>query len=483
MTQADLNALSTFPNDHLSAAGESCRGPEQRREVWNRIQASIKKNLGVERFGIWFKKTELMALRDSTLVVGVPNVIIKQYLEQKYKDSVYDIAKNLTGNDYEVRFDVAPNLFRRARSEHKSPPDSADAGDEEEAAPIHPEGSVAPGNSCGDGRHSFERLILTESNRLPFLAAQEIACKESPRVDFLLIIGRPGYGKTAMLEAIAGGAKNSGIATRGICEMAETWCNEYYHSIQKRNTHRFRNRYRSCDMFLLDGIQFLQGKAGAQDELLFTTKALRAKGARVVLSCSCHPNDLENINPEIHNLLKGAFWAELMLPPKDERVQMARQLADFHRAGITPEVCIYLADAFAGSIRELEAAVSTIATYAALHGRTTMDLAGAHEALSASGRTSARATTIEDICRKTASAAGVTVESLKGPSRSRSICRSRQMAILLARELTELSLSDIGRFFGGRSHSTIKHSYSQARRLEKDSASFADTLREIRAPL
>lgn len=265
--------------------------------------------------------------------------------------------------------------------------------------------------------------------------------------------------------------------------MAETWCNDYYHALRKKSTRSFRNHYRSCDIFLLDGIQFLQGKPAAQDELLFTAKALHARGARVVLSSSQHPNELLEVKPEIHNLLKGAFWAELVMPPENERIQMARQFADLHMVSVTSEVCTYMGREFAGSMQELNAAIGTVAAYAGLHSLPRVDLSVAGQALSASVRTCPRVITMEEICREVAAASALTVDSLRGGSRCRNICRARQLAVMLAREFTELSLSDIGRYLGGRSHSTVKHSLSMAEKLGKGSAAFADMLARVRKQL
>jgi len=488
VSQAESKITSTTEKSDISASKEKSERFEKRCNLWARIQSELKRKLGVERFGIWFQKTELMHFADSTLVVGVPNVIIKQYLEQKYKSPVCEIARDLTGEDYEVRFDVAPKLLQRRREEIESLEISTGKQEAENKkhnhAPAVPESNaLASGKGAWQTGHCFEHLITTESNRLPFLAAQEIGCKEIPRFDFLIVLGKPGLGKTALLESIAHGAKNCDIAKKPVCTMAETWCNDYYYSLQKRNTYKFRKYYRSCDMFLLDGIQFLQGKPAAQDELLFTVKTLRANGARVVLSCSQHPNDLQEIKPETDSFLKEAFWAELKMPPKQERVQIVEKLAGIHTARISPEVCIYLAETFTGSMRELNASVSTTATYADLNGCSKIDLQTAREALSASGRCTPKVITIDEICGTVAEICGITVENLKGKSRSRTICRARHMVTLLASELTELSLSDIGRELGGRSHSTINHSISEAVRLGRDNTSFAGTLTKARTRL
>ncbi len=481
MTDAEFDTEISQTGQVQSNGGISITAAE-RRDIWDQIQKCIKKRLGVERFGLWFKQTQLMELSGSKMVIGVSNVIKKQYLEQKYKELLKEITHNLTNKHYEVRFDVAPDLLRRnrkSRSVENHDTDEAEVASADEKVPVVTAQAKDVEEQFWGKRHCFERLIATESNRLPFLAAQEISCKQNPRFNFLVILGEPGFGKTALLEAIAEGAKSSGTGKKCVYEMAETWCNDYYHAIQKRSTRKFRNYYRTADLLLLDGIQFLQGKAAAQDELLFTTKTLNTNGARVVLSCSCNPNELNEIKPEIRSLLKGAFWAELIMPPAHERVQMVQQLANLHRIRMEPAVCSYLAQSFTLSIQDLNSAVATIATYASLERRYKIDMETANSALTASGRNVPKSISAEDICKAAASANGITVDSLKGGSRARNICRARQMAILLTRELTDLSLSDIGRVFG-RSHSTIKHSVVKASKLEKENSSFTNMLAKIR---
>ncbi len=485
LSQAELNKLSKIQKTPTSEGEKVGSCSRERKKTWERIQTSLRQSLGVERFGIWFKNTELMKLDNSVLTIGVPNVIIKQYLEQKYKTPVHNIVRDLTGEEYEVRFDIDPKLLRRGIKRHNAQENGEEIAETKDDVTFPSPVRNDKNSEKQEFRshHRFERLIMTECNRLPFLAAQEIGCKEMPRFDQLLVFGRPGLGKTAVLESIAHGAKNSGIAKKTVYVMAEAWCNEYYYSVQKRNTRKFRQHYRSCNMFLMDGIQFLQGKPAAQDELLFTAKTLQARGARVVLSCSQHPNELRELKPETHSFLKGAFWTELRMPPKNERIEITRQLAMLHSARLAPEVCIYLAEAFPVSMRELNASVATISTHAALHGRSEIDMGIASEALFASGRTAPKVITIDEICRVIGDITQTTAESLKGKSRSGNICRARHMVALLAGEFTDLTISDIGRHLGGRSHSTIKHSITKAADLEKSSPPFAGSLAKARNQL
>jgi len=462
----------TTGKDELERSKVAAAGSPQassiadRQNLWARIQENIKKRLGLQRYGIWFKQTELMRLDESSLVVGVPNIIIQQYLQQQYKATVQEAAEELLGSRIEVGFDVAPSLLRRARAERNR----EDAGElPEEAGGADREPRRAPQTDEPSAHaHSFERLSVTPANHLPYLAAVEIATKQSPRFEFLLVLGDYGVGKTALLQATHRGALDSGVASRGECVVAEGWCNEYYYSLPA-NTKAFRQRYRSCDLLVMDDVQFLQGKVGAQEELVHTLKSILTGGGRVVLSSTVHPRDLREVTPAFKTLLGGAFWVELIMPPPVERESIARHLG--HACGLraSNEVFRHLAQGHGRTVRELNAAVLSLAAYASLQGHKDVDLGVAREALVATSRCRSRLPTLADIERLVLETFPVTQAQLKGKLRCRSVCRARQVGMYLARELTHESLSDIGRFFGGRTHSTVKHAVERvSRQIESD---------------
>jgi len=450
----------------VAAGSPQASSSADRQSLWARIQENIKKRLGLQRYGIWFKQTELMRLDESSLVVGVPNVIIQQYLEQQYKATVREAAEELLGSRIEVGFDVAPNLLRKARAE-RSKEDAGGLPEEAGGTGREPRRASQRGETPADA-HSFERLFVTEANRLPYLAAVEIASKQSPRFKFLLVLGDYGVGKTALLQATHRGALENRVAGQAECVVAEGWCNEYYYSLPAK-TKAFRRRYRSCDLLLMDDVQFLQGKVGAQDELVHTLKSILTGGGRVVLSSTVHPRDLREVTPAFKTLVGGAFWVELIMPPPAERELIARHLG--HTCGLraSSDVFRYLAQGHARTVQELNAAVLSLAAYAFLQGHKEVDLGVAKEALVATSRCRTRLPTLGDIERLVLEVFPVTEAQLKGKLRCRSVCRARQVGMYLARELTHESLSDIGRFFGDRTHSTVKHAVELiSRQLESD---------------
>lgn len=450
------------------------------------IQEKIKQRLGLQRFGIWFKQTELMHLDETEMVVGVPSVIIKQYLEKKYITTVQETATELLGMEPEVRFDVAPKLLRRRRRElqadgegelQERTPSAESEVSAKDRRPKRPREEQIPD-------HSFENLVITASNRLPFLAAREIATRVDPQFKFLLVLGEHGVGKTAMLQASYHAAGRAEVCKKAHYCMAETWCNDYYHALQCRKTRGFRNRYRNCDLLIVDGVHFMEGKPAAQEELLHTAKTIQAAGGRLILSAAEHPHELKEAKDSFQNLICGAFWVELVNPPAEEREEVARRMAEKLSLRAEGSVFEFIGEHCSSSMRELQGAICSLAAAVSLQGLGRVGLTAAQQILGgARGRRRHRSPGLPQISEAVQGAFPVSEEELCGRSRRRNACRARQAAMYLARELTDLSLSDIGRHFAGRTHSTVKHSVEQARKHLEETPPFAEAMEEARRNL
>jgi len=468
------------PAPPRASPADRCVPAADRARLWARIQDRIHSRLGHQRYGIWFGKTVLAKIEGTELVIGAPNVITQQYLDHQYRETVQEAAEQLLGRRVEVRFVVEPRLFRRMRAERREsvPPEREAPGEGRE-----PDSGAPTGWGLPEGWHSFQRLVETDSNRLAFTAARAAALGRDPHFAFLLIVGRSGSGKTALLQAVHRRALESGAARRPECVTAEGWCNSYYRAVQAGRTWEFRRRYRGCDMLIMDDVCFLQGKRAAQDELRYTTQALLADARRVVLSSTVHPDDLQDVKPEFKTLLSGAFWAELVVPPPGQCEQVAKAMAGAFGVEPTGEVLRHLAQRHASSLQELSGAICSLAAYASMRGRTRIDLGLAREALAATSRARRREPTLEDIRSVIVQHFPVTEAQLSGKGRTRTVSEARHIAMYLARELTSASLSEIGRFFGGRTHSTVQHAIDKVRQKMDCSEHTAAWVQRCRAKL
>lgn len=452
------------------------RTPFQTRgELWQAVQHKIKEQLGLERFSVWFRQTELMGAHEDRLVVGVPNVVIQQFLSARYTDAVADAAAELIGGPMQVSFEVGPRLFREMRARRTCEPRESEPANRDGVVSFH----RARAMPRVPAEWGFERLIVSRANRLPFAAARELAGQENPRFQLLYVCGDYGTGKTALLRAIFALASAPERGLEPIYMAAEDWCNEYYLAIQRKTTHRFRDRYRSRGMLLLDDVQFLQGKAAGQGELLHTVKHILGRGGRVALSSALHPGELKELAPALLSLLRSAFPAVLLPARQDERLDVVKQLSARRGLDAVEEVHRLIAQSHGDSFATMESAVCCLALYAGLEGRGKLELCAAQDALAAMHPATPQPVGPAEIKEAVLDAFPVSAEQLTGRSRSRTVCRARQVAIYLARGLTDASLTEIGRAFGGLTHSTVKHAADKIARNRRTDPQLASLLERL----
>lgn len=459
--------LPPFPED---AAGERAR-----EQFWTAVQGRIRERLGLERYSIWFRQTELMSADERRMVVGVPNVIIQQFLAERYTEPVRETVSELLGRPTGVQFEVAPGLFRemRARQEQERL-ESEQQTEEPKTFQEEPAGPAA------SGRWGFENLIVTSANRLAYAAAREIAGQATPQFRLLYVCGDYGLGKTALLQAIYALADGPERKLGPILTSVEDWCNEYYHAIQQKTTRMFRRRYRSSNMLIMDDLQFIQGKAGGQGELLHTVKHLLAEGGRVVLAGKPRPQELQEVDDALVALLNRAFPAVVQQPSPAEWREVVEELARRKGLEATEKAFQFIAEKFAGSFGRVESAVSCLALYAGVHGCGKVGPAEARKALSPMAPAPDQPTRLEDIKEAVLEVFDVPREKVMGKCRTRRVCTARHVGMFLARRMTGASLSEIGRFFGGNSHSTVKHAVDKIDELTDTDDGMAASVRRVK---
>jgi chromosomal replication initiator protein len=446
------------------------------QQFWEAVQQSIMDRLGHERYSIWFRQTELMSGSREELVVGVPNVIIQQYLSLRYSEAVEGAVEELTGRPMRVSFDVAPRLFRQMRARQEEE-EQQDAGQQAAGKPPPAASSRAPAPPANWG---FEHLIVTAANRVPYAAAREVAGQANPRFRFLYICGDYGQGKTALLRAIYALACGPERGLQAVFTSTEDWCNDFYHAIQQKRTRVFRSKHRSCRTLILDDLQFIQGKAAAQSELLHTAKQVLQEGGRVVLAGKPHPEAFQDVDPAFQALLRRAFPALILPPDAEERKDIVAELARRRGLKTTDEVCRYVADRFGDGFGRMESAVSCLSLYAGVEGCGRLTLAAARAALAAmQAPEKALHVGLEQIRQAVVQVFGVSVKELTGSGRSRSVCRARHVGMYLGQKMTGSSLTEIGRCFGASSHSTVKHAVDKIEKAVGEDERLAALVRQV----
>jgi chromosomal replication initiator protein len=325
-------------------------------------------------------------------------------------------------------------------------------------------------------RHTFDQFVIGDSNRLAHAAALAVAEMPGLAYNPLFICGPPGLGKTHLLHSIANYVTAYGAGATVRYTTAEAFTNHFVGALHGKGVDGFKAAYRGVDVLLVDDVQFLQAKARTEEEFFHTFNALHAAGAQVVLTSDRLPRDLAELELRLRERFEAGLVTDVRAPDPATRLTILRKrVQQDHIGGIDPAALELIADRVSDNVRALEGALVRVVAFGSLTGRTlTAELAaevlvGLYPEL----HKRRSAATVGEIQQLTADAFGITVDQLVSTSRAGAVAWPRQIAMYLARELTDQTLPAIGRAFGGRNHTTVLHAYKRtAERIAGDSDAF-----------
>jgi len=457
--------------------------PVQESQIGSLVE-NLQESVGAERWRVWFEGATDFHVGEDGLTVGVANLFIADHLQRRFADHIEAATRQVLGRNLPVTYRVQPDLFQRRRRENLD--GEADAmqrlgasaqgpasqpAERTEAEAKRPEPRPEPptsaparsrrrGTAAARGAGSRDRLLFTlenfvvgPCNRMAYAAAQ--AAVAAPGRDFhpLFIHAGCGLGKTHLLQAILH-ACAARTGTRVACVSAEQFTNQYLAGMRTRRLDAFRHWYRNLDVLAIDDVHFLAGKAATQEEFLHTFNDLEGQGRLVVLASDSHPRDLAEIQQRLISRWVAGLVVRMTPPGRDTRRRILQAKAGQMGHALPSDALDLLADRLAGSVRDLEGVLTRLIAFAALlKTPITVDLARRVAAEIATA--TPKRTGLEDIEQAACAFFGVTPADVRSRRKARPITLARQTAMVLARDLTDLSLSEIARGLGSKHHTTV----------------------------
>ncbi|WFE58814.1 chromosomal replication initiator protein DnaA [Micromonospora sp. WMMD712] len=341
-----------------------------------------------------------------------------------------------------------------------------------------PGGAETGGNRLNP-KYMFETFVIGSSNR--FAHAASVAVAESPAKAYnpLFIYGSSGLGKTHLLHAIGHYATTLGNARSVRYVSTEEFTNDFINSVRDDKTSAFQRRYRDVDILLIDDIQFLENRERTQEEFFHTFNTLHNANKQIVVTSDRSPKQLATLEDRLRTRFEWGLLADIQPPDLETRIAILQKKAAQERLYAPPDVLEFIASRVSNSIRELEGALIRVTAFASLT-RSTVELSLAEEVLRDFIPDGAGPEiTADQIMVSTADYFGVSLEDLRGHSRSRVLVNARQVAMYLCRELTDLSLPRIGQAFGGRDHTTVMHADRKIRQQMAERRSLYNQIAEL----
>ena len=441
--------------------------------AWAQTLALAESHLPRPSLETWLRKTRPLAAYNNLIVIATENAFARRMAE-RHAQFLRERLGACLGRPVELSF-VIPESSTDTDGQPFVPPAALppDVGFDD--------GASVPSSSNLNPKYSFETFVAAPNSHLTYSAS--IAVSEAPAKVYnpLFIYGGVGLGKTHLLQAIAHRALARNRTARVAYVSSETFANDLINAIKDRKTEAFRLRYRGVDILLVDDVQFLAGKESTQEEFFHTFNRLYEADKQIVLSSDHPPKEIAPLEERLRSRFEWGLITDIQPPDLETRTAILRKKAELERLPIPNDAIRFIAERIHTNIRELEGALVRVVAYASFH-KCPMDEATAHAALrDILPQAQPKQITIPIIQDLVARQYGVTVQDLKIRKRTRDVAFPRQVAMYLARELTDYSLPRIGAEFGGRDHTTVMHACDKISSALPTDAELRTTVAALRA--
>ena len=435
-----------------------------------------------DMFKLWFNMNYVEDTID-TITVSVASNFLKQSMQKRGNfDIVLKKLKEITGQDdiklnIIVKEDVAEKTEKSESAVSKNEA-SEKTNSEEKASKKSSSSESAEAKKSNFKKHpllqeeyTFDTFIPGDNSNFAYNASIAVAKKPGKQYNPILLYGGSGLGKTHLMQAIGNYIYNNGGEKLKICYVsAESFTNEFTISIKEGKTNSFKNKYRNLDVLLLDDIHFLQGKESTQEELFYTFNALHEKKAQMVFTCDRPIKEIKNMATRLVSRLSNGLCIDLQPPSYETRVAILQKKIDLMDKNLSQDIVEYIAKNIETNVRDLEAALNKVFGYADLVGKSPDLEITKHLLKDVMDSGSLESVSIDVIQKVIADNYQISVADLKSKKRDKKYVVPRQIAIYIAREITEMAYTDIGNEFGGKDHSTIMSAYNKiAEQIKIDS--------------
>ncbi|CAK4070258.1 chromosomal replication initiation protein [Vibrio variabilis] len=448
--------------------------------LWLQCLQQLQEELPATEFSMWVRPLQA-ELNDNTLTLFAPNRFVLDWVRDKYLNSINRLLQEYCGNDIpSLRFEVgsrpvsapkptpkrtpadvaaessAPAQLQARKPVHKTWDDDAQA-----IADINHRSNVNP-------KHKFTNFVEGKSNQLGLAAARQVSDNPGSAYNPLFLYGGTGLGKTHLLHAVGNAIVDNKPNAKVVYMHSERFVQDMVKALQNNAIEEFKRYYRSVDALLIDDIQFFANKERSQEEFFHTFNALLEGNQQIILTSDRYPKEINGVEDRLKSRFGWGLTVAIEPPELETRVAILMKKAEDHQIHLADEVAFFIAKRLRSNVRELEGALNRVIANANFTGRPiTIDFV--REALRDLLALQEKLVTIDNIQKTVAEYYKIKVADLLSKRRSRSVARPRQLAMALAKELTNHSLPEIGDAFGGRDHTTVLHACRKIEQLREES--------------
>lgn len=437
----------------------------EKDQVWNTVLGELEVSLSKANFTTWFKNTQIISIENELVVVAVPNVFTKEWLEKKYHSQIFEAMRRVLPNTNKIEYRIgSKKLIEEELTKTKVETETIRKADEEVVHEEHIEDRrVASGDL--NPKYTLDSFVVGSTNKLAFAACQSVAENPGTKYNPLFIYGGVGLGKTHLMQAVGNAIHQKDKKKKIVYVTSEKFTNDFISSITDKKTNVFKEKYRKADVLIVDDMQFLAGKEQTQEEFFHTFNALHQSNKQIIIASDRQPKAIPTLEERLRSRFEWGLIVDIGQPDLETRIAILQRKAKQRGYNVPLEVLDYIARNIQQNIRELEGALNRILAYCELNGsQPTLNTATTvlNNLINNPKRKNFNA---KHIIEKVADYYDVAVNDILGPKRDKEIVNPRQVAMYLMREELHLSYPKISRELGKKDHTTAIHS---CEKIEKE---------------
>ncbi len=434
---------------------------ESAKEIWQSALGKLQIQVSKANYTTWLSDSQGLSCRDSTFVVGVPNVFVAEWLSKRLYPLVRKTLVDITGKDVDVRFEI----HNREQLSASPLASQTDGGTSSKATQYR-----------FNPKYTFDNFVVSDSNRLAYAAAVEVAENPGSSYNPLFIHSSTGQGKTHLLHAIGHLTTTNGLQAAYIT--AEQFANEFVLAVREKQVDKFRSKFRNIHIFLFDDVHFLIDKKQTLQCFFHTFNELYSNNRQIVITADCAPQDMQPLSSKLKSRLEGGLIADLQPPDFETRLNILRVKAATMMTSELEGVLHIIAEKVCENVRQLEGALVYLTAQAKLSGTKITP-----ETINKLLTNTTPKQDIKLLLRTVADHFGIPAEELINKKRDRKTTLARHVAIYLMREGYNCSLAEIGKELGGRNHATILHGYEKIANELSNNPNLSTQVSEIKKQL
>ncbi len=426
----------------------------EKEQVWNSVLGELEISLSKANFTTWFKNTQIVSTTDDVVVVSVPNVFTKEWLEKKYHPQILEaLGHSLPSvKTIEYRVGSLKTLEKEVIQKEAIKKVEEEVHESEEMDEVR----VSTGDL--NPKYTLDTFVVGNSNKLAFAACQSVAENPGTKYNPLFIYGGVGLGKTHLMQAVGNAIHKKTPTKKVVYVTSEKFTNDFISSITDKRTGGFKDKYRKADVLIVDDMQFLAGKEQTQEEFFHTFNALHQANKQIIIASDRPPKAIPTLEERLRSRFEWGLIVDIQPPDLETRIAILQRKSQVRGYSVPLEVLDYIARNIQNNIRELEGALNRILAYCELNGsQPALEVAKTvlTSLISGSRR---RGFSPRQIVEKVANFYDISVNEIMGTKRDKEIVMPRQVAMYLMREELQLSYPKIARELGKKDHTTAIHS-------------------------